>query len=321
MKTRFHLVHNNDGWKLVLKQNFDPNNIVKGRRPVVIIPGYGMNAFIFGYHPTGLSMEEYIVSQGFEVWSVNLRNQGDAIRVDGGSNYTIGDISLIDLPHAFDYIIENNETGADLIDGIGCSLGGTYLCVYAALCDDPKLGSLVSMGGPLKWVEVHPALKFAMSSPWLLGLIPLCGTRAFAKIAFPMIANYAPSLLKIYMHPEIVDISKSADLVQTVEDPNRFLNREIAIWVKNKDLYVKGQNVTEKLKRFVSPIMCMVANADGIVPEKTVTSALEASGSKNKKTIYCGNESIKLAHADMFISDYAHEMVFKPLCEWLKSQY
>ncbi|MCP4604343.1 MAG: alpha/beta hydrolase, partial [Proteobacteria bacterium] len=100
METRTHFVNNNDGWIMAIKQVYDPDTLVKGRRPVAIIPGWGMNAFIFGYHPSGMSMEEFIVSQGFEVWSVNLRGQGESIREGGSTAYRMADISLKDLPAA-----------------------------------------------------------------------------------------------------------------------------------------------------------------------------------------------------------------------------
>ena len=53
--------------------------------PVVILPGYGMNSFIFGFHPRGLSLEAYLASRGIEVWSVDLRGQGRA-RSTGGDD-------------------------------------------------------------------------------------------------------------------------------------------------------------------------------------------------------------------------------------------
>lgn len=320
MVTRTHLVPNGDGWQLALKQVFDPARLVKGRRPVAIIPGYGMNAFIFGYHPTGLSMEAYLASKGFEVWSVNLRNQGGSKRVGGSRNYTIGDIALTDVPAALRAIVAKSETGARAVDGIGCSLGGTYLFAYAALAPAEELGSIVSMGGPLRWVEIHPVLKMAFRSPRLLGAIPFGGTRSLARVLLPILVKRTPFLLKIYMHPEIVDTSKADRLIQTVEDPNRFLNREIAEWVLSKDLVIDGRSVTEGLGRVKKPLLCMVANADGICPEPTITSAIDAIGGEVKDVIRCGNEKVRMAHADMFVSDYSQEMVFEPLCAWLARQ-
>lgn len=321
MLTKKHFVTNNDGWVLALKQIYDPQKLVKGRRPVVIVPGYGMNSFIFGYHPNGISMNEYLVDRGFEVWTVDMRNQGDAIDEGGTKDYNIIDISLVDLPVSLDFIAANNANGSEKIDVIGCSLGGTFMFAYAVLVGTERLGSLVSMGGPLRWEDVHPALKIAFGSPRLAGALPFAGTRKLAAFLLPIIVKHAPFLLKIYMHPEIVNTSKSDEFVQSVEDPNRFLNREICEWMKTADLYINGINITDGMAAVKNPVLAMVANADGIVPEKTVTSAIRASGAEVKDVIYCGNETIKMAHADMFISDYAQQMVFGPLCDWLAAQY
>ena len=71
-----HIVANHDGWELALRQRYVPAILKKDRRPVAIVPGYGMNSKIFGYHPNSFSLEEYVASRGFEVWSMDLREQG-----------------------------------------------------------------------------------------------------------------------------------------------------------------------------------------------------------------------------------------------------
>jgi pimeloyl-ACP methyl ester carboxylesterase len=72
----YHYVDNKAGWKLELKQCRPPKKAHPRRNPVAIIPGYGMNSFIFGFHPRGLSLEDYLTEKGLEVWSINLRGQG-----------------------------------------------------------------------------------------------------------------------------------------------------------------------------------------------------------------------------------------------------
>ena len=78
---REHFTENVDGWSLHLKSTLAPERFRPATRPLVIVPGYGMNAFIFGYHPRGTSMERCLAEAGFEVWSVNLRRQGPTRRI------------------------------------------------------------------------------------------------------------------------------------------------------------------------------------------------------------------------------------------------
>src|SRR5690242_8776332 len=76
-----YLVDNRAGWRIALSrycQAREPKS-----RPVLIVPGYGMNSFIFSFHPTGPSLVECLAARGLEVWTVDLRGQGRSIRARG----------------------------------------------------------------------------------------------------------------------------------------------------------------------------------------------------------------------------------------------
>lgn len=311
-----HYVSNNDGWILELKQCRLPKVVHKDRNPVIIIPGYGMNSFIFGYHPRGLSMEGYLTRRGFEVWSVNLREQGGA-RCEGGESrrYSLKDLGTVDLKAAIEFIVNTSRSKTGKVDLIGCSLGGTLAFIYTALIPKNHTGSIVAIGSPLRWEEVHPLVKLAFSSPRIAGLIPIRKTKALLKLLAPLIIN--SSLLKVYLHKEMVDTRHMELFFETVEDPNRFINREIAEWVSRKDLVFDGKNLTHEFRKVKNPILCVLSNGDGIVPPLTALSAHEVSGSKIKETLLIGTEELRFAHADLFISHQAHEMVFRPIANWL----
>ncbi len=315
-----HFVPNGDGWLLGLKRTCEPKALQRSRRPVAIIPGYGMNAFIFGYHPRGKSMEAYWADKGFEVWSINLRAQGTSRRVGGRRQYGFYDAAVTDLGTAFDYITRNTETNREQLDAVGCSLGGTYL--YASLALSQKkniLGSVVTIGAPLQWVRVNPLLKTAFASPRVAGTLAIRGIRPFARLAMPVLTRI-PRLLQVYLHPEIVDTSRMKEMIRTVENPNRMLNREIAHWVNQGDLVVRGVNVTDALARVNNPLLIVLSNADGIVPEATALSAYHKIGSSVKDILCVGTKEVPVAHADLFVSDVAQEWVFEPLAQWLVAQ-
>ena len=61
----------------------------------------------------------------------------------------------------------------------------------------------------------------------------------------------------------------------------------------------------------------MIANGDGIVPRDSVLWPHMNIGSKRRDLLEVGTYSIPIAHADMFVSRYAPEMVFEPLADWL----
>jgi pimeloyl-ACP methyl ester carboxylesterase len=320
MQTQTHTTTNPLGYRLVLKQSFDPNTLQPGRRPLLIIPGYGMNSFIFRFHPSGPSLVESLVTAGFEVWTLDLPGQGDADPLPKGARHAFEPIALLDLPAAFEALLNNSRTGADRLDPIGCSLGTALLCAY--LAHHPKehrFGALVSMGGPLRWEESPVLLRLLFASPRLAGSVSVRGARQFARAVLP-IARRVPLLLRPYMNARGVDLSRAGDLVQTVEDPHPPMNEEFARWFHARDLEVRGLNVTRALSDISLPALCIYANKDGIVPPRTALSLLDALGGDDKFVIRAGDESDWFAHADLFINRRSQEWVFQPLIAWLSAR-
>ena len=317
MKTIEHLVPNGDGWLLSLYQTWDEERLVPGRRPILIVPGYGMNSFIFSFHPRGLSLEGYLAEAGFEVWRVDLRAQGGSRSTGGGDDFLLQDLALTDLKVALRAALERSRTGAHRADVIGASLGGTIMFIHAVLERDAPIGSMVALGSPVRWLDVHPAIKVAFSWPTLVGLVRFKGTRKLAGLALPQLAKRAPWLLSIYMNAEITDTSAAAEMVKTVEDPNRHVNRQIACWIRDRDLVLRGVNISEGLARLQQPLLCVSALGDGIVPRRTAEYPYLAAGSTDKQLIEVGTEQIVMAHADLFISRESQTRVFEPLASWL----
>lgn len=319
---------NHDGWQLSLQQTWDPSKLRKDTKPVLIVPGYGMNSFIFGYHPHGMSMEAAFVEAGLEVWRVDLRAQGDSKNVGSqtadeslharsGSKYGLGDLALVDLPAAVNGALDRTVTSSSSVAIVGASLGATIMFAHAALSHDPKVGAMVSIGGPVRWVRVHPLLRLAFASPTLAGLVRLRGTRALAKSVLPYALRHAPWLLSIYINPEHIDVASIDELVRTVEDPNRFINRQIAHWVREKDLVLHGSSLSDAIADIEAPLLCVVANGDGIVPRETAEFSYVRVRSKDKTLLEVGTTQMRLAHADMFISQHAQAAVFAPIRDWL----
>lgn len=320
IKTEQHMVPNGDGWRLSLFQTWDDERLIRGRNPVLIVPGYGMNSFIFSFHPRGPSLEGYLVEAGFEVWRVDMRGQGQSVSTGGGDNYSLEDLALTDLRVAVDAALARSRAGGERADVIGASLGGTIMFIHAVGNPRHRFGSMVAMGAPVRWVKVHPALKIAFGSPTIAGWLRFRGTRRFAEIALPLLVAHAPWILSIYMNPSITDTSAAREMVKTVEDPNRYINREIAHWFRRRDLFVKGENLSEAIRRIDNPFFCIYANGDGIVPPETATFAYYQVSSPVKGLLEVGTRDMSHAHADLFISDGVHERVFRPLADWLAAR-
>jgi poly(3-hydroxyalkanoate) synthetase len=320
MKERLIYANNSDGWGLELRQYWDSETHDATRRPLLLIPGYCMNTFILNFHPRGDSMVRFLTRHGFEVWTANLRGQGGSQRHVRRRKFGFRELCLVDLPVVLDTVQRRNRSGNQKIDAIGCSLGATFLFAYLAHhLDTHPFGSLVTLGGPLRWESAHPALELAFASPAFAGAIKVAGTRSVAKRLLPLVKK-VPSVLSIYMNAENINLEAADQLVQTIDDPVPYLNKQIAHWVRTRDLYVGGVNVTKAMKHVDVPLLCVAANNDGIVPQDTAISAINAFGTDDVETLRVGDKKNWFAHADLFVNDEAEERVFEPLASWLDSK-
>jgi len=318
---REQFVDTADGWSLHLRRTRSPRQFDPQTQPLLIVPGYGMNSFIFSYHPRGTSMERCLAEAGFEVWAVDLRGQG--LSEPSGAHHP-GPQSLLryaasDLPAAIERVMMGTETHADGLTLIGCSLGGSIAYGYLALRKDPRVTQLVTMGAPLRWLDVHPLLRVAFSSPTLAGMVRFNRTREMVRGLFPLLIR-VPALLSLYMNTQTIDLRRMSEMTRTVENPDPSINRDIARWVKNVDLRLDGVDVTCALRELDLPLFVVLSNRDGIVPLATAKSVLDAWGGDDIETLVVGDDDNWYAHANLFVADDAPQLVFAPLINWLRQR-
>ena len=319
MRADQYLVDNQAGWRLAMTRTLPDESLRLAKRPVLIVPGYGMNSYIFGFHPRGPSMVECLATRGIETWTVDLRGQGRSIRARGTNRYGLADLAIEDLGAALAHVLANTTTGSDKVDVIGCSLGTALAFAHVACVPDAPVHALVSMAGLVTWKGAHPLVRFAFGSPRVVGLMRLRNTRRIARLALPVVSKIAPSLLSLYLNERSTDLSQAAKLVQTVEDPHPVINREIAEWMKRRDLVIRGVNVSQKLPSIDKPFFCVVANDDGIVLPVTSRHTYDAIGSATKRLLLVGDPEQPIAHADLFLCNGAQERIFAPIADFLLS--
>jgi pimeloyl-ACP methyl ester carboxylesterase len=313
--TERYLVDNGAGWRLALAR-YRKGSPSKGR-PVLIVPGYGMNSFIFSFHPTGPSMVECLAARGLEVWTVDLRGQGRSIRARGSHRYGISELAVEDLGAAIAHVLEKTTTGAKKVDLVGCSLGTALAFAHVAVVTEAPVHALVSMAGLVTWREAHPMIRFAFGSPRVAGMMRFKNTRRLARFALPLLSRVAPSLISVYINERSTDLSQTARMVQAVEDPHPVINREIAEWIRRGELVVRGVNVSSSLPDLKHPFLCIVANDDGIVMPATSRHTFDAIGSTNKQILFVGDAEMPIAHADLFLCKGAQPRIFAPVADFL----
>ncbi len=305
-----------DDWSLELRRTVSNEHFDSARAPLLIVPGYGMNNFIFGYHPRGTSMERCLAEAGFEVWSFNLRAQGGSRAMGPNAGpVTLHAYAAVDVPALVEHVLATTRTRSPTLTLVGASLGGSVAYAYLSLHPGVPVNGLVTMGSPLRWEEVHPLVKLAFASPALAGAVTVKGARAMLRRSLPALLK-APALLSFYMNTATIDLQHIGEVTRTVEDPHPSINRDIAHWIKNRDLVVDGVNVTQSLGRLTLPLMVVLSNRDGIVPEATAMSAARAWGG-SVDVLRVGDERNWYAHANLFIANDAREVVFNPMIAWI----
>jgi pimeloyl-ACP methyl ester carboxylesterase len=147
----------------------------------------------------------------------------------------------------------------------------------------------------------------------------MSGTRRLAGAVLPLLAR-APRLLSIYMNASHVDLTSAAELAKTVEDAHPRTNHDIARWIAARDMVLRGVNVTDSLARQRMPLLVVIGNRDGIVPEKSALSVLDAWGGTDVEVMKVGTPDDWYAHADLFIGNDAPAAVFEPIARWLRQR-
>ncbi|MDP3275400.1 MAG: alpha/beta fold hydrolase [Deltaproteobacteria bacterium] len=317
----FH-VDNGRGWDLALYRTVHPDHYDRSKRAVFVVPGYGMNSYIFNYHPGDRSIIAALADAGHEVFTVDLREQGRSSKTKlfKSAAYGLGDLALTDLASAMDAAVAHKTSRPREIDLVGASLGGTLSLLYRTQHPKAVEGRVVLMGSPVRWVQSHPLLGVLFRSPMLAGAVGVRGTRQMAKLALPTIAKVAPWALKLYLNPDATDLGNAAEMIHTVEDPSRHVNREMAHWIRRGDLLVNGRTLADDVARFDAPLATFFANGDGIVPAQTATFAHGHARSTEKLLVRAGSDSLPYSHADLFVARDARQQVFEPLVDFLNKR-
>jgi len=120
------------------------------------------------------------------------------------------------------------------------------------------------------------------------------------------------------MNATTIDMRCLPEMTATVEDPQPTVNREIAGWLRARDLNIAGVNITEAMGEVDLPLLVVLSNRDGIVPDSTALSVVDVWGGDDVQTLTVGTDQDWYAHANLFVGQEAPSAVFEPLMRWLR---
>jgi len=319
MLSEQHLVPTPDGWRLSLRRTLRPDGPLPGPA-VLVVPGYGMNSILFGYHPRGRSFLQALSDAGFDAWTVDFRGQGETRRDPAARAsrraWGLREYAFVDLPAAVEHVCAT--TARERLTAVGCSLGGSIVLAFAARFGTARLERYVGIGAPLLVEQPGMLARAAGLAGPALAVVPVLGVRTLAAHALPIAARYGRKPLSIYLNADLVDLSRPDLLARIVENPSRRVNAEIARWIRTGRFVVDGIDVAEGLCGLVLPTLLVVALGDGIVNPASARSVRRFLGEEQVDEITVGGPRMHIAHADLFISDVSDEAVFRPVVAWLR---
>lgn len=309
-----HALTTADGWQLPLLRAIWPGGPSRGK-PVLLVPGYGMNSLIFHHHPRGTPLMGALLRAGFDPWTVDLRGAKATQALPYAAAPRLADQAWVDLPAAIRYVLD--RSGWSTLDAIGCSLGGTLLYALVGRRDAP-IDRLVTMGSPLVWEDRSLLVRMFGHLAPMAAHIPVRGTRPAARVALPILGRIAPVLLSMYVNPRLTALHGSEQLVQGIENPIADVTARLGAWIREGHLRLDGHNVTDGLARFRKPLLVVYATGDGIVPPPTALAALRAvSGPAD--TLEVHHPQHRVSHVDLFLADLAPTHVYPGVAGWLQS--
>ena len=139
--------------------------------PVLLIPGSGVRANMFYGHPATVSLAEYLLREGYDVWAENWRASIDF----PPNSYTLDSAARFDHPGAVDVVLK--ETGQKRLGAVVHCQGsvGFLMACAAGYLDGTKLSHVVSSAvslfvevKPMTWLKQRVAAPIVgLAAPWM----------------------------------------------------------------------------------------------------------------------------------------------------------
>jgi len=313
-------VDTDDGYQLALEHH--PN---EGGPPVVLCHGISSNHRFWDLAP-GRSLAAYLQQRGYDVWNMDLRGHGYALRDRDGrrqhAGWTIDDYGDHDLPAAFAHVLE--ATGAERLHYVGHSLGGMVLAVYLARHPEPPLASAVVVGSPMDFRDPDLAARIMLGQSWLATLIGFTPTPAGARLLAGMgdrVPLAADELL--YNSKNIEPTARRQMLREIVSPLSRGEVRQIGTSRADGEFRSADGQTTYRLAlgEVEVPLLFLAGRADHLGTPDRVRAYYDAVGSPHKELIVLSRANGYTAdygHLDLGVGDHAIDDVYPEIAEWFE---
>lgn len=297
-----------------------------GGPPVVLCHGISSNHRFWDLAP-GRSLVEHLWERGYDVWNLDLRGHGDAVRGPDGrrrsGGWSVDDYGTGDLPAVFAAVRE--ATGAERLHYVGHSMGGMVLAVYLATHPDPPLASAVVVGSPLDFRDPDPLVATLFRASPAGELLPSLPTPAGARVLAVTRRDTLLRFDEILHNPENLTPRAEALMLRRVVSP--LWEGEVAQLAQVKEdgefRSADGSVVyREALGGVTVPIRFLAGRADRVVTPDRVLAFYEAVGAADKDFVIAGRANGHhgdYGHLDLGCGDHAVDDVYPLISGWLEA--
>ncbi|MGE5422467.1 MAG: alpha/beta fold hydrolase [Ignavibacteriales bacterium] len=293
----------------------------KHKTPVLFLYALINKPYILDILP-GMSMVEYLVEQGYDVYLLDW----------GEYQWEDRNLSYADL--VFDHVAQSAQRVAfnaesNEITIIGYCMGGTIATMYTALFNTPVTRNMVYIASPLDFTDA------GVSSIWLRApgfdpdkvadtfkLIPKdfidMGTRMLNPVN-----NYLGTYTRLWrMLDDGMSVQSWKVLNKWMNDGVNFPGEAYRQWIKefyqeNKlvknEIVLRGHRV--RLDKIKSNVLAMVGEKDHIVLPNQTMAAMDYLGSEDKTYL-----EFQVGHGGLVFGGTAKNQVFPAINKWLSDR-
>ncbi|MCB9687385.1 MAG: alpha/beta fold hydrolase [Alphaproteobacteria bacterium] len=295
----------------------------EGAPPVVLCHGISSNHRFWDLEP-GRSLVEALWDEGFDVWNLDLRGHGDAVRDEEGRrqrpDWSVDDYGTGDLPAVFDLVLE--RTGAAELSYVGHSMGGMVLAVYLATHPDPPLSSAVVVGSPLDFRDPDALLALALGTAGPARGLRFVPTPAGAKVLAITRRDTVSRVDELLHNPENLDPKAEARMFRAVVSPmSRGELQQFSHARDGEFRSADGSTVwRQRLGDVDVPMLFVAGRADRVANPDRVWSYYDAVGTDDKAFVVVSRANGfhgDYGHLDLGVGDHAGDDVFPLVTTWL----
>ncbi|MFC1890334.1 alpha/beta fold hydrolase [Thermodesulfobacteriota bacterium] len=330
LEKRLHEVVTEDGWPLIVTHKI-PRRARMKRTPVMLVHGLGQNRF--SWHLSRRSLENHLVSQGFETYNVELRGHGLSRAAGSEAPENFEAYLRYDIPACVRMILKTS--GVKKIFYMGHSLGGILsYCLEEPVRD--AIAGIVSIAGPYTFAAGNPVMRVlarlgvaAADYTFIPRILPSYFYVDFLGIGvraalFALDNPHVPLHLRIW-YPGSIERDLLVERIEKGFDRTSMTVFDLLLrWAATGRLRsTDGQvDFSRNIDDMDLPILFVVGANDDVVPPESVVEGYRRVGSRDK-TLQVFNEAdhgTGWGHCDLICGQHASAHVWPCILDWLKSR-